>query len=157
ERVRMVLMQRGSFGLRGDLICGLFSTATVMSAPSRVSIGSAFVSFSSEPGPDAAEPSFLVLSRFRPRITSRLVSAGARLGVVPFAPLRENAGRFGRAPAVGLVFEKRSDVPQDRLDDAPGFLDIVLAGKQGGVALHGLAEQALVGGHQSAARVVAGQ
>src|SRR4051794_4578474 len=70
-----------------------------------------------------------------------------RLGVVPVAGPGRDAGGLLRAPRAGVIRDRRHLVAEDRVDHPPRRLDHVLAGEQAGVALHGVAQQALVGRH----------
>src|SRR4051812_44450554 len=66
----------------------------------------------------------------------------------PALPL-DQRDRRGRAPASGRIWTRmvRTAGPgfQDRLDPAPGGLDLVAAHEQGRIAAHRVHQQALIG------------
>ena len=72
------------------------------------------------------------------------------------------AGRDGtlvhlvRSPRMRFVSIQRGVLVEDPINDPPGFFDVVLTGKQRRIADHGIAEDALVGGHFAGTRITAG-
>src|SRR5262244_1283409 len=64
---------------------------------------------------------------------------------------------FIRSPCTGLVFVNRGAGFQHRVNDAPGLLHIVLAGKQGSISCHGVAEHPFVSVHLLGTRMVTGE
>src|SRR4029079_3854947 len=59
-------------------------------------------------------------------------------------------------PRVRWVFVNRRAGAQHRVDDAPRFLDVVLAREQCRIAVHGIAQTTLVGVHLAGGRTPAG-
>src|SRR5262245_16480848 len=78
-----------------------------------------------------------------------------RLGrVVPVSETLDQLVGLGRSPGAGLVWMDGCGLVEDRVDDAPGLLDGILAREQRGIAGRGVAEQALVRLHVVAGLVV---
>src|SRR6185503_14562276 len=78
----------------------------------------------------------------RPRAPVGVVSTGY---AVPSADAgRERLG-LGRSPAAAIVGMRGGHVPEDRVDDRPGGLDLVLAREERGIAGHRVAQETLVG------------
>src|SRR5580704_10048068 len=71
----------------------------------------------------------------------------ARPGVVPVARPRDQVIRGARPPAAGQVFEHWRGDGEERIDDLPGSLDLVLAREVRGVTDQGGADEDLVGVH----------
>src|SRR5204863_2540251 len=104
------------------------------------------------PCPMTATSCFVEPSRRRSIIKSSI----GHDGVGPAAGWGE---RFGlcRTPCPWVVFVQRRAGLEHRVNDAPGFLDVILSGEQGGIARHRISEHALVGVHLSGAGMAAGQ
>src|SRR5262245_28999003 len=60
------------------------------------------------------------------------------------------------SPGTRLVFVDRGAGFQHRINDAPGLLHIVLAGKQGSISCHGVAQHPFVSIHLLGTGMVAG-
>ena len=63
--------------------------------------------------------------------------------ILPAARRRNSLIDFTRPPGTWLVFVYRGAGLQHRVNDAPGLFHIILAGKQGGIPRHGIAEHPL--------------
>src|SRR4051794_8726009 len=150
DRVRIVLMQVASSGWRWYLISGLLSTATVMDVPLK--------DFGPARGP-LWGPRRLGCRFYRgSRAAIQVVrSARRRLRVVPAADVGDHLDRLGGTPGVRFIFEDGGDRAQHRVDDPPRLLHVIFPREQGGIALHGLAQQPLVCAHLVAGRVMARQ
>src|SRR5688572_18145952 len=61
----------------------------------------------------------------------------------------------GRSPRAWLVFEDGGGGVEHRVDDAPGFLDVVLTGEARGHPTQRVREQLVVGGDLGRVEVVA--
>src|SRR5262245_11959844 len=75
---------------------------------------------------------------------ARARAASRRADRVLPASRRRHVLRLFRTPAPGLVLEDGRACLEDRIDDAPRFLDVVLAREQGRVARHGITEHPFV-------------
>src|SRR5262245_19694533 len=64
--------------------------------------------------------------------------------VLPSARRHDVLRHIRRAPRVRLVLKERRRGFQERINDSPGFLDIVLPGKKRGIALHRVAQEPLI-------------
>src|SRR5580700_6589257 len=63
------------------------------------------------------------------------------------ASRRRNSINLSWAPGIWLVGIDRRGLLQHGIDDSPGFFHVVFAGKQSGVADHGIAQDTFVGIH----------
>src|SRR5215471_19273988 len=69
------------------------------------------------------------------------------LWTAPAAVAGDELVRFGRSPGAGFVLVDRHDVVENRLDDAPLRLDLVLPYKQHRISAPRVSEQSLVRRH----------
>src|SRR2546425_8771361 len=72
--------------------------------------------------------------------------------VLPASGGRDSRLDFFRSPCARLVLVDGRAGLQDWIDDSPGLFDVVLPGEQGGIAVHGVAQHALVRVHLIGAR-----
>src|SRR5262249_3665672 len=75
-------------------------------------------------------------------------------GIVPPSAGRNALIGLRRTPVSWLVFEDRRAFFQHRIDDAPGLLDVIFPGEQGGVSLQRIPKEALVSVHLVPARLI---
>src|SRR5262249_24312637 len=75
-------------------------------------------------------------------------------GIVPPSAGRNALIGLRRTPVSWLVFEDRRAFFQHRIDDAPGLLDVIFPGEQGGVSLQRIPKDALVSVHLVPARLI---
>src|SRR4029450_8814078 len=67
--------------------------------------------------------------------------------VVPVSDGLDQLGGLRGSPGAGLALMHEGRLIENRIDDAPGFLDGVFAREQGGIAARGVAQQTPVGLH----------
>ncbi len=76
---------------------------------------------------------------------------------MPAAGGSEESGELGGAPGAGFVIEEGHGVGEDGVHDAPGLLDGVFTREEAGVAMEGVGEETLVGGHLVGGLVLGGE
>src|ERR1700689_2418859 len=76
--------------------------------------------------------------------------------IIPASRGQKRLVDFTGAPTPLFIFIDRSAAPQDRINDSPSFLHVVLTREQSGVACHGVAQDSLVRIHFVGTRVSAG-
>src|SRR5438132_9021595 len=92
----------------------------------------------------------------RPTLCDAVIFLVGGRRVVPSSSGRKYLLDFSRPPGAFVVFIKRSIGLQYRIDNSPRFFYVILAGEQGGVSCHGVAQHAFVCFHFVSTRMTAG-